>query len=134
LGNKHISARNHHRKKAAEPGKLDWRVALAVVGLFGSLAMLCGCHAGARQARAQTPTMPERDINAVLRAHDKELLATPGVVGVYVGVLADEKTSCLKVMVVKKTKGLEEAIPKSMEGYPVELEETGVIRPMRPPH
>jgi hypothetical protein len=76
--------------------------------------------------------MSQRDINAVLRAHDKELLAIPGVVGVYVGLLPDQKTSCLKVMAIKKTKALEKAIPKSLEGYPVEIEETGLIRPMQP--
>ena len=41
---------------------------------------------------------PRRDINAVLAAHDRQLLDLPAVVGVYVGVLADGKTPCLKVM------------------------------------
>jgi hypothetical protein len=74
--------------------------------------------------------MPKRDINVVLRAHDKELMAIPGVVGVYVGLLADQKTPCLKIMAVKKTRELERALPKSLEGYKVEVEETGAIRPM----
>ena len=77
--------------------------------------------------------MSSRDINAVLRAHDQELLAIPGVVGVYVGLLADQKTACLRVMVAKKTKDLEQAIPKSLEGYAVAFEETGVLRPMQHP-
>ncbi len=71
------------------------------------------------------------DINAVLRAHDKELMAIAGVVGVYVGLLDDNKTSCLKVMVIKRTPEIERKIPKSLEGYPVLLDETGVIRPMQ---
>jgi hypothetical protein len=75
--------------------------------------------------------MPQRDINAVLRAHDKELMAIPGVVGVYVGLLRDQKTTCLKVMAIKNTVELEQAVPKSLEGYEVEVEETGVIRPMK---
>jgi hypothetical protein len=75
--------------------------------------------------------MPRRDINEVLRTHDRELMAIPGVVGVYVGLRADSKTACLKVMVVKKTAELERKIPKSLEGYEVVLEETGIIRPMR---
>ena len=99
--------------------------------LFASLALLWGCHPGVREVPAPSPTMPQRDINAVLRAHDKELLAIPGVVGVYVGLLPDQKTPELKVMVVKKTKDLEQAIPKTLEGYQVELDETGVIRPMQ---
>lgn len=75
--------------------------------------------------------MPAKDINVVLGDHDRELLAVPGVTGVYVGVLDDGKTPCLKVMVVRKTPELERAIPKSLEGYPVVIEETGVIRPMK---
>ncbi len=75
--------------------------------------------------------MPRQDINAVLRAHEDELMAIPGVVGVYVGLMDNDKTPCLKVMVVKKTKDLEQQIPKSLEGYPVVIEETGVIRPLR---
>ena len=74
--------------------------------------------------------MPKRDINAILRDHDKELMAIPGVVGVYVGLQGDQKTPCLRVMAVKKTKDLQRAPPKSIEGYEVALEETGVIRPM----
>lgn len=74
--------------------------------------------------------MSKPDINEVLRAHDKELMAIPGVVGVYVGALEDGKSPCLKVMVVKKTPELERRIPKSLDGYPVVVEETGVIRPM----
>jgi hypothetical protein len=85
-----------------------------------------------RKMPTRQENMSRRDINAVLRDHDKELMALQGVVGVYVGVLDDGKTSCLKVMVVRKTPDLERAIPKSLEGYPVVIEETGVIRPMRP--
>ena len=75
-------------------------------------------------------TSPSRDINAVLRAHDKELLAIPGVVGVYVGLLDDGKTQCLKVMLAKEPAEAERAIPKTIEGFPVVIEVTGEIRPL----
>lgn len=74
----------------------------------------------------------KRDINAVLRDHDKELLAIPGVVGVYVAVLEDGKTPCLKVMLARKTPESERDIPKSIEGHPVLREVTGEIRPLTP--
>jgi len=74
--------------------------------------------------------MPKRDINAVLRDHDHALMAIPGVVGVYVGLLNDGKTPCLKVMAVRKTRELVRKIPSSLEGYPVVVEETGLIRPL----
>ena len=73
-----------------------------------------------------------RDINAVLRDHDKELLAIPGVVGVYVAVLDDGKTPCLKVMLARSSAETERAIPKTLEGYPVVVEVTGELRPLSP--
>jgi len=74
--------------------------------------------------------MIRRDINEVLADHDDDLLKIPGVVGVYVGVLDDGSTPCLKVMAKKKTAELKDRIPRSLEGYPVLVEETGVIRPL----
>ena len=83
------------------------------------------------QAMAQNSSpSPRRDINDVLRAHDKELLAIPGVVGIYVGELDDGKTPCLKVMLLRKSDETERAIPKTLEGYPVVTEVTGEIRPL----
>ena len=73
---------------------------------------------------------PRRDMNDVLRAHDKELLAISGVVGIYVAVLEDGKTPCLKVMLAQKSAETERAIPKTLEGYPVVVEVTGEIRPL----
>ena len=72
---------------------------------------------GFAQLMAETPS-PGRDINAVLAAHDRQLLELPAVVGVYVGVLADGKTPCLKVMLARPT--------------PVVTEISGEIRPLRP--
>ena len=74
---------------------------------------------------------PLRDINAVLADHDKELLAIPGVVGVYVGLTADQKTSCLKVMLARQDPNLERQIPRELEGYPVVTEVTGEIHPLK---
>jgi hypothetical protein len=78
----------------------------------------------------QNSPSPRRDINDVLRAHDKELLAIPGVVGVYVAVLEDGKTPCLRVMVAQKSIETERAIPKNLEGYSVLIEVTGEIKPL----
>jgi hypothetical protein len=83
-------------------------------------------------AQTNSPS-PKRDINAVLRDHDKELLAIPGVVGVYVALLDDAKTPCLKVMLARKTAETERAIPRTLEGYPVVSEVTGEIRPLGSP-
>jgi len=71
---------------------------------------------------------PNRDINAVLAAHDKELLAIPDVVGVYVGTMEDGRTLCLKVMLARRNAESERKIPRVIEGYPVVTEVTGTVR------
>jgi len=76
---------------------------------------------------------PKRDINAVLAAHDKELLAIPGVVGVYVATLKDGRTPCLKVMLARKNPETERKIPSVIEGYMVVIEITGEIRALGTP-
>jgi len=86
---------------------------------------------GFAQLMAESPS-PRRDINAVLAAHDRQLLDLPAVVGVYVGVLADGKTPCLKVMLARPTPKTERKIPREIEGYPVVTEISGEIRPLRP--
>ena len=72
-----------------------------------------------------------RDINAVLADHDKELMAIPGVVGVYVGVLSDQRTSCHKVMLARNDTAFKSKIPHVLEGYPVVTEVTGEIKPLK---
>lgn len=86
---------------------------------------------GFAQLMAETPS-PGRDINAVLAAHDRQLLELPAVVGVYVGVLADGKMPCLKVMLARPTPETERKLPREIEGYPVVTEISGEIRPLRP--
>jgi hypothetical protein len=86
---------------------------------------------GFAQLMAESPS-PRRDINAVLAAHDRQLLDLPAVVGVYVGVLADGKSPCLKVMLARPTPETERKIPREIEGYPVVTEISGKIRPLRP--
>ena len=74
--------------------------------------------------------MAKPDIHEVKEVHAARLLSVRGVVGVYVGELAD-KTPCIGVMVVRRTSALEKQIPKFLEGYPVRIEETGQVRPLK---
>ena len=71
---------------------------------------------------------PKRDINAVLAAHDKELLAIADVVGVYVGTTEEGRTPCLKVMLARKNPESERKIPRMIDGYHVVTEVTGSVR------
>jgi hypothetical protein len=92
------------------------------------LLFLAGCMSSNQE---NVSSRAPRDINAVLADHDKELLAIPGVTGVYVGLLKDNKTPCLKVMLTRNDSGLERRIPRVLEGHPVVTEVTGEIRPLK---
>src|SRR5687768_887835 len=87
------------------------RVVGTVMVLFTvlGLSFLAGCSHPMSQ-----PPPPLRDINAVLADHDDELLALPGVVGVYVGLLSDDTTPCLKVMVARKDASLKHRLPRTL--------------------
>jgi hypothetical protein len=101
--------------------------------VFAVVLLSTACPSGTQspvvQAKQQEAMAP-KDINAVLKDHQAELMGLPGVVGIYVGLLPDEKTLCLKVMAVEVTENLRKRIPKSLEGHPVLIEESGVIRPL----
>src|SRR5713101_6063854 len=108
--------------------RIGWgRCTFCLLLLMIAFALSC------RQNMAQnSSSSPKRDINAVLAAHDKELLAIPDVVGVYVGTLEDRRTPCLRVMLARKNPETERKIPHLLEGYRVVVEVTGEIRPLNP--
>jgi hypothetical protein len=92
------------------------------------LILLC-CHKKMENDTHKKEEISLRDINVVMEEHTPELMALPGVVGVYIGKSGDDRL-CIRVMVEKKTKELQKKIPKVLEGHPVEIEETGIIRPL----
>jgi len=67
--------------------------------------------------------MPSKSISEVLKEHTDELMSIPGVVGTAEGVCDDQP--CIKVFVIKKTPELEQKISPVLDGYTVEVEETG---------
>jgi hypothetical protein len=90
------------------------------------LSVFLTLGACAVQAEKGSEAMTPRTIEQVLKAHTPELMALPGVVGTAQGLC--EGRPCILVFVSRKTPELQKQIPKSLEGYPVILEETGEIR------
>jgi hypothetical protein len=108
------------------------RVRPFFAGALAAAFVLCslpGCGS-ADEGDHRENVMTRRDINLVKEAHAGELMSLSGVVGVYVGALDDGKP-CIGVMVVKKSPALLKKIPGVLEGYPVKVDETGEIKPLR---
>jgi hypothetical protein len=101
---------------------------MRLLSILGLAALLTGCETSSPTTRGVS--LKSRDINAVLAAHDQQIVAMPGVAGIYVGLLDDGVTPCLKVMLVRRDPKLEQAIPRELEGYLVITEVTGEIRPL----
>ena len=64
-------------------------------------------------------------IEAVLKEHTNEWMSIPGVVGTGIG--ACEGTPCIRIFVAKKTPELLQKLPSKLEGFVVDVEETGAI-------
>ena len=109
--------------------KLSGLFVAAVAALW-----LGGC--GAESDRRSPDTagrevdVPERDINAVLDAHDEELMEIPGVIGVAVGQLED-RTPVLLILVIEETDEIKRRVPKTIEGHPTKIMVTGEIKPLQ---
>lgn len=85
---------------------------------------LPGCRAGAGPEVA-----PLRPISEVIAAHADAIMAIDGVAGIYEG-RQDDGTPCIRIMVVRLDDALRARLPRTLEGHPVEIEETGEIRAM----
>jgi hypothetical protein len=68
--------------------------------------------------------LSRRGLAAVRLRHDAELLGVEGVVGIGDGQ-ADDGRPCIKVYVAKRTASLVRRLPREIEGYPVQIEDSG---------
>jgi hypothetical protein len=70
--------------------------------------------------------MRQKMIEDVLKDQAAAIMAQPGVVGVAQGECAGKP--CIKVFVAKRTPEVLDNIPSALEGYPVNVQETGEIK------
>ena len=93
--------------------------------LFLSILSFCSNQTNNKD-NGQEELMP---ISKVIEKHSENIMLIKGVVGVYEG-RTEDNLPCIKIMVEKITAELQNKLPKKLEGYPVIIEETGVIEPM----
>ncbi len=96
---------------------------LPYIGISAALFILC-CTGGT--GNQGDKAMQQREIQEVQNSHTPDLMSIPGVVGTAIGE-RDGKL-CIIVMVARKTKEIVKKIPKTLEGYPVIVQETGEFR------
>ena len=74
--------------------------------------------------------MTKKPIEAVLRDETPRLMSLPGVVGTAQGLRED--APCIKVFVSGAPDDTLRQIPPVVEGYPVDVEETGDFHALSP--
>ena len=110
--------------------KVSVRETAAMIGLLWLTAVIVACgQVGAEEEQGEEP-VPNKTIEEVLQEHTDSLMALPGVVGTAQGLCSGEP--CIRVFVVQKTDDLLKQIPPKIEGYPVDIEETGEFRKLEP--
>ena len=70
--------------------------------------------------------MPEKPIEKVLEENTSRWMSIPGVVGTAQGLCSGQP--CIKVFVIEKSAELLDQLPAEIDGYRVEIQETGEFR------
>jgi hypothetical protein len=113
----------------------SWNPRAVVVAALTLLA--AGCQPRTPEPAASTEAAPpdtvaqpatDQSLSLVIARNAEKLMGIPGVVGVYEGVTGGKPV--LRVMVSSRADSTLERIPKTLEGYDVEVEVSGAIRPM----
>ncbi len=73
--------------------------------------------------------MPRTPVAQVIETHAEALMAIRGVAGVYEGVSRGD--TVIRVMLTRDADSTRRKLPRTLDGYRVEVEVTGPIEPMR---
>jgi len=107
-------------------------LALATVALLAagcqSRSPETGASTGAAPADTAAQPATDQSLSLVIARNAEKLMGIPGVVGVYEGETAGKPV--LRVMVLSRADSTVQRIPKTLEGYDVEVEVSGPIKPM----
>jgi len=101
---------------------------LAVALVIGATVAPGCAKRSAPEKSSEVTSVPTRPIDDVLRDHAPQLMQLPGVAGVYQGERPDGSPRIV-VLLADSTRAA--TIPHSLEGYPVETEFSGPIRPLQ---
>jgi len=96
-----------------------------VLALAGAAACRPGAEGEAGRGGSDS-SMTTRPIAEVLSAHTPDLLSIQGVVGTAEGEYQGKPV--FVILVRSATPRLRARLPRTLEGYPVEIRETGTVR------
>ena len=117
-----------HKRSFAEKSRVP-----AILGLLLFLwfaATMVSCSREEAINGQEDPSMPNKSLEEILQEYTDSLMTMSGVVGTAQGLCDGEP--CIRVFVIKKSDELMGQIPPMIEGYPVDVQETGEFRKLDP--
>ena len=117
-----------HKRSFAEKSRVT-----AILGLLFFLwfaATMVSCSREQAEIGQEDPSMPNKRLEEILQEYTDSLMTMSGVVGTAQGLCDGEP--CIRVFVIKKSDELMGQIPPMIEGYPVDVQETGEFRKLDP--
>ena len=117
-----------HKRSFAEKSSVP-----AILGLLLFLwfaATMVSCSREQAEIGQEDPSMPNKSLEEILQEYTDSLMTMSGVVGTAQGLCDGEP--CIRVFVIKKSDELMGQIPPMIEGYPVDVQETGEFRKLDP--
>mgnify|MGYP000288859233 FL=1 len=117
-----------HKRSFAEKSRVT-----AILGLLFFLwfaATMVSCSGEQAEIGQEDPSMPNKRLEEILQEYTDSLMTMSGVVGTAQGLCDGEP--CIRVFVIKKSDELMGQIPPMIEGYPVDVQETGEFRKLDP--
>ena len=70
--------------------------------------------------------MSKLSVHDVKKKYETRIMKIPGVVGIGVG--KENELDAVMVLVAERTRLVDKKVPKQLKGFPVVIQETGVIR------
>ena len=117
-----------HKRSFAEKSRVP-----AILGLLLFLwfaATMVSCSREQAEIGQEDPSKPNKSLEEILQEYTDSLMTMSGVVGTAQGLCDGEP--CIRVFVIKKSDELMGQIPPMIEGYPVDVQETGEFRKLDP--
>ena len=117
-----------HKRSFAEKSRVP-----AILGLLLFLwfaATMVSCSREQAEIGQEDPSIPNKSLEEILQEYTDSLMTMSGVVGTAQGLCDGEP--CIRVFVIKKSDELMGQIPPMIEGYPVDVQETGEFRKLDP--
>ncbi len=104
------------------------RIVIVLLNICTIIAagIFTGCSYSGPSDLEKGQTMPERNIEQVLKDKTNQWMAIPGVEGTAIGLF--EGKPCIRVFRSSKPQEIRDKIPSTVEGHTVIIEETGAFR------